>query len=106
MKHSIQDLIKIAEGKSTGTIKTTLENEVHRFILSLNIKEGKHRVKNAIIFKAYNEWAVRKVTTHKFFAEFSKFFMQDRTRTCRHYNLNYRPIELLNKIDNMKVKIK
>jgi hypothetical protein len=107
MKHTIEELLKIAQEGKPGPsgIPTKLENDVQRFILALKIKDGKHKVKNQLLYKAYAEWSAKPFTSHQFHLYFSQFFTSLRSDTYRYHLLNYRAIELLNKIDNMKVKI-
>lgn len=104
MKYSVKDLIKIASTPSTEP-KFNTDNDVERFILSLKIKAGSHAVKNSVIYKAYCAWSSRPLKHRSFHSYFAQFFEQQRAKTYRYHLLNYRATELLNKIDNMKIKI-
>jgi hypothetical protein len=107
MKYSIKDLIKIASSAvSQPTPNVDSDTDVERFILALKIKSGQHIVKNNALYKAYKSWSVKPLDKHSFLIYFAQYFPQQRTTTYRYHLLNYRAIELLNKVDNMKVKIK
>jgi hypothetical protein len=106
MKISLEDLIKAAQQSTDEKIISTDRSDVERFVLSLNIKEGKHVVKNATVYKAYKEWSAKPMQARSFHVFFAQLFKPYRDGTYRYHMLNYRPIELLNKVDNKKIKIK
>lgn len=106
MKISIEDLLKIAESNEE-TLKEAPQkaiNDVHRFILALKIKEGKNSVTGQILYKAYKSWSANPVHIKTFYHLFSEFF-PSHPGSKIYYLLNLTPVELLNKIDNLKLKI-
>jgi hypothetical protein len=104
-KVSVEDLLRIvAENKHVKPTPTPNYNDVHRFVKALNIKEGRHRVTNAVIYKAYKLWSTKPFTRQGFFSRFARYFKPQIDYKWRHYMLNYRAVELLNKVDNGKVK--
>jgi len=106
-KLTTEQLLKIA--KEENLVKNNIKhkkpiNDVHRFILSLNIKAGKCDVSYTIAYEAYKMWSYKPLSRRQFLWAFSAFF---KTKyRCYFYKLNYSPIELLNKVDNLKIKIK
>src|SRR5690242_5060880 len=99
MKVSINDLLKIAEQETPLEPSSSLRNDVLQFINIFKIKEGKHKVINSIVFKAYKMWLGGRPGAMKFYNTFSKYIPPHGHPSGRnkHYMLNYRPIELLNK---------
>jgi hypothetical protein len=106
MKHTIEDLLKVVESNKTQLKKPRNNvSDIHKFIEELDIKEGKHRVKVQMVYKAYKLWGGKK-TSKSFFNQFSKYFERLRTgHDFVHYCLNVRAVELLNKVDNGLVEI-
>lgn len=105
MKYNVDDLLKLANSDVLTPTKIDSSYDVQKFINTLDIKAGKHRVKNAAIYDAYKNWSGRPLSRHAFFKIFSRFFDAAITNGFRYYNLNYRPIELVNEVDNLKIKI-
>ncbi len=100
---SVEELVKLAAQDKNELPKTYL-NDVHRFITSLKIKEGERVVKSLILYKAYTLWASKPMPSNSFHKLFGQFFDSKRSRTFSYYSLNYRTIELLNRIDNSKLE--
>jgi len=109
MKISISDLIKIAnEDKDELSYnRITTSNDVFRFVLAMDIREGKHKVRTTFIYKAYKSWSLKPYPKISFFTYFSSIFRNNRiSDDKRYYELNYTAVRLLNKIDNLKIRIK
>lgn len=105
IKPSIQDLIKLAKQQDVSEAKTSHLAEVERFILALDIKDGKFKVKNVLLYQAYKKWALKPMSRPSFLTLFSKYIIPGREEHFRYYFLNYRPIELITTVDKMKIKI-
>lgn len=102
---TINKLLELAKVASDEKPKETLD-EVHRFVLALGIKDGKHVVSCKIIYQAFSMWKLarsQKCGSLSFFRRFAKFFPTQRS-VDRYYLLNLRPLELLNRVDNMTIK--
>lgn len=107
MSLDLKELLKIAEDNKEVLKKKSKKgiNDVHSFILTLNIKQGKYKVRPRMVYEAYKHWSGNPLTQRKFFYSFALLFTEF-LGSRRYYKLNYSPIELLNKIDNLKIKVK
>lgn len=82
-------------------------DEIQRFIMSNDIKEGKFKVKNSLVYKAYKKWSMKPKTNYEFMHAFNEYFTPYvETVHYRYYMLNVRAVELMNRIDNQKIKIR
>lgn len=108
MKLTTEQLLKIAQTRleEIKKVKPSQKNDVLQFINEWNIKEGKHKVTSSLIYQSYKSWTRRPKSKQSFLIFFSKAFESKMIGSKRCYLLNYRPVELLNKIDNAKVSIK
>lgn len=97
MKIKTEDLINIAKQNLKSDINPI--NDIHRFILVLKLKEGFHKVHKQIIYNSYGIWSSNPVSEKDFIKEFNKFFTPIEPAK---YGLNFKPLELLNKSDNLK----
>ncbi len=107
MKLSTEQLLKIvAENKVVEKPRPARNaNDVHRFIKDLVIKDGAHMVRAKIIYKTYKLWASSKPYSIKsFFKRFSQYFHPHNNGPGRYYLLNYRAVEMVNKVDNGRIK--
>ncbi len=108
MKHlTTEQLLKIvADNPVVKPRPTRNSNDVHRFIKDLDIRTGKHLVRNLMIYKTYALWssAHSRIGRRGFFKRFSYYFSPVNTKSYRHYRINYRAVELLNKVDNGRIK--
>lgn len=101
---TINKLLELAKVPTNEKARETLD-EVQRFVLAVGLKEGKHVIDCTMIYKAFSMWRSRPTKTSiSFFTSFGRFFKGKRTGTHRYYLLNLRPLELLNRVDNMKIK--
>jgi len=107
MPIDIKELLRIAEDNKQVLSKKSRKgiNDVHTFVLTLNIKKGKNRIRPRIIFQAYKQWSGKPVKQRMFFYDFALLFTEFKS-SIKYYKLNYDPIELLNKVDNLKIKVK
>ncbi len=107
-RYTTEQLIKVVEANKNAPVRQRNSNEVHRFINDLDIKAGKNLVIPRMIFKAYLIWTSesRPFTSQKFFPRFSGYFTphNSRVKGGRYYLLNYTAVQLLNKVDNGRVR--
>lgn len=104
-KPTTEELLRIVESRKEELKVPRHSNEVHQFIQELGISEGKNRVRNRIVYKAYRLWGGKK-TSKSFATEFGKYFQRELAgHDFYHYKLNLKAIELLNKVDNKLIKI-
>lgn len=99
MKLTTEELLRAANVEISPVTKVKFQgNDVLRFVDALNIKEGKRSVKLQFIYKAYKLWSAMPVVQRDFVVEFNRIFRVN----GGWYNINLRPMELLNKVDKMK----
>lgn len=101
MKLTNEELLKIALSEAVKKTKFD-ENDVLRFIDALNIKEGKREVKIHFIYKAYKLWSAAPVPLKEFKLRFRDVFRQHNATDEIWFNINLRPLEMINKVDRMK----
>lgn len=107
MKLTIEELLKLAENSNKlKKNKINAVSDVHRFILAVNIKEGKKRIRKEIVYQAYKMWSAKPLLQKEFIRQFNWFFQLKNVTNYRAYALNYSAIQLLNKLDNAKIKVK
>lgn len=94
----------VSENKEVKPDRYAHTNDVHRFIAALNIKPGKHEITQKLLYKSYRLWSDKPKTQKAFTMRFSTYFLFHIEGRHRFYKLNYRPIELMNKVDNGKVR--
>lgn len=104
MALSTKELLKILEENKDDSLPRSkpVINEVHRFINCFKIKDGVHPVRKVLAYNAFKLWTDKRISPKTFHSQFSQFFMQQK---CGHYvvyMLNYRGVELINKVDNFK----
>lgn len=97
----LMDLVE--DNKDIVHSPTRNANDVHRFITALGIKEGKHCVKNGMLYQVYCLWSSRPYSRKSFFIRFAKYY-PPQSEKWKHYKLNYRAVELMNMVDDGKVK--
>lgn len=104
-EYTTDDLLKLLELNKHGLspIRKNV-NDVHQFIEALDIKGGNHKVKNALVYKAYVLWGGKR-SKMQFVKLFSQYFPPQMDRNFRFYNLNIQAVKLINKVDNGLIKI-
>lgn len=109
MKITVEDLIKLAsQAQSTLTnVENTHLTDVERFILDMNIKTGLFRIRTKALYNAYTLWS-RKPLTRKGFSHKFNYYFDVKGHGSHHWYhlLNYKPIQLLNAVDNKKLRVK
>lgn len=98
----IDDLINIAKQVETQTSKATDSvNDVHRFLRVFKVKDGSHRVRRYVVWQAFNMWIPGLLKEKEFYTQASKFLETHCFGPGKYYLINYKPLELLNKVDNL-----
>ena len=105
MKYSLEELNRIAD-ENADQLKSLPKdnkhyNDVIKFAMNLNLKAGKHKVKSGIVYKAYGVWSDKPLKKLAFLDCFNEIFEFE----APFYNLNLRPLELLNKAEQHRVKL-
>lgn len=99
---SIDDLLKVVEGKKRSSKKVEDNSNVRRYIEEVGWEAGTTAIPNYVIFWHYrNEWKCdRHYKTNKivFFRCFSKKFPAFRKNTQRFYLLNDNVIKLTDEV--------
>lgn len=101
---TLEELLKVAKEHSTTKIQAV--DDIHRFILTFKLKDGQHRVKTKFLYKAYKLWSVAPKSYKEFCLTFTGYFETHTYKGESTYLLNVRPVELMNKADNTKIRIK
>lgn len=105
-KISIAELIRIAKSNKDKIFnKDVSENldDPTRFVIAFKIKDGRHKVLAETIYSTYCKWSSTPMRKIQFFMKFAKLFESHRGQKNNHYFLNYKPEELLNYVEKMKV---
>lgn len=99
--NELQKLIELATSESTPVGQEL--NEIDRFILALNIREGKAKVYCPFLYKAYSDWAGKKrLSKYVFYREFKKKFEQ---RCWDGYKFYFLDPSSFNFTDDMRLEI-
>lgn len=102
-KTSISDAIKIAQANKkelfTRDAASDL-NEATQFVIAMDIKVGKIKVSNKVVYQAYSLWSGDPIKNHEFIEQFTSLFERHdnggkATLKRYYYLLNYQPTELL-----------
>lgn len=102
-KTSIADAIKVAQAnkKELFTKDSAADlNEATQFIIALDIKVGKIKVSNKVVYQAYALWSGEPIKNNEFIEQFTNLFERrdnggKATLKRYYYLLNYQPTELL-----------
>lgn len=98
---SLEELLKAALSNKPSTLEVADIDDAEKFFRAMRIKPGKHKVSSKALHKAYSAWSVKPQGYQEFAKTAQAFFPRAADSTHR---LNYHPIQLLNKVDNLKVK--
>ena len=101
MKIDLEKLIDLAkqETKQDNSIFDKM-SDVMKFVHHFKIKDGEHVVSSRMMFKAYKEWSKVATSVQKFVKELQPIFQEEKKKGVVCFRINYRPIELLNAVDN------
>lgn len=105
-KINITELIRIArENKDKLYNKNISENlnEATKFTLAFGITQGKNKIYADIVYKTYEKWSLNAINKLQFFKQFCELFESKQEGSKRFFCLNYKPAELLNEVERMKV---
>lgn len=97
----LEDLLRIAKSDKPSTLEVSNIDDVEKFVRELKIRPGKNRIKTSMLFKAYVSWSAKPYEYMDFLHKFCIFFPKSKDNSHR---LNFHPVQLLNKVDNLKVK--
>src|ERR1051325_4496965 len=94
------ELAKLAPAKSSKATESV--NDVHRFLRLFKVKDGAHKIRREVLWQAFNMWQPNMLTDKEFFKQASKLLqvLVDGQGKAKHYLINYKPLELLNRVDN------
>jgi hypothetical protein len=99
-KLTTEELLSIIDGKTTGKenlLNQGLElykNDVLEFLKVFNIKEGKDRVKDIVLYKFYRTWSRNGISRRSFVIEITHIFQAIRYRYGSYFLLNKSAISI------------
>jgi hypothetical protein len=105
-KIKLEELIRIAKENKDKIYNTNIADnldDVAKFILTFNIKDGKNKVPSNIVYQAYCNWTSRPKSNHAFLLAFTKCFSKKKTTSKVIYLLNYKPMQLINEVERRKI---
>lgn len=108
-KFTTEELIALAEQNSKELQKKdeqTFLDDVHRFVLSMRIKEGTFEIKNTLMHQAYLYWGGKIKGSRQFSGSLRRFLSNKNTRRGWCFMTNMTSVKLLNRIDKLKIGLK
>lgn len=106
-KVSLSELIRIAkENQDKVVTADSIDeyDEVTSFILTCKLKEGGNTILSSVIYSAYCNWSLSPLSKSSFFMRFKKVFVPVGTGAKQHFLLNHKAGQLLNLVENKKIK--